>query len=317
MNISVISCPNGMGHFYRLLEITKILAKKNKIYFFCSKKQIKKLNENFKNISFYPILEDVNIEEKKINFLINFFNRDLTKIKKINDSNIIISDNLINKIYLKKKFILISNFFWGKNFKLKTKKYKIYQNLEKEFLKNNTVLQNRYFGNSYNYIFKKSFINFTGKKSNNNHKQKTNKIFFYMRKKLNIFPIIKILQNKFEIYSNSPSKKHNIKYHNLNTSLNEFSFLLGRPGLGIITDSVKFKIPLLSYIEENATREMVDNNKLIKKYRIGILLNKNSKSVNEVLNLNLKSNKYKKYINNLSKFKFNGEIDILNYVKKI
>ena len=29
MIISVIACPNGMGHFYRLLDISKVIAKKN------------------------------------------------------------------------------------------------------------------------------------------------------------------------------------------------------------------------------------------------------------------------------------------------
>ena len=134
---------------------------------------------------------------------------------------------------------------------------------------------------------------------------------------MNIFPLIKFLQTKYEIYSNNPSKKNNIKYFNLDKNLNEFVFLLGRPGFGIITDSVKFKVPLLSFLEKDATKEMIVNNKLIKKYRIGIMLNQNKKSINEVLNLDIKSSKYKKYINNLSKFKFNGEKDILNYVKKI
>ena len=72
---------------------------------------------------------------EKIDFLIHFYNKDLTKIKEINNSQIIISDNLINKIYLKKKFILISNFFWGKNFQIKSKKYESYKNIEKRFFK--------------------------------------------------------------------------------------------------------------------------------------------------------------------------------------
>ena len=36
MIISVIACPNGLGHFYRLLEISKVIAK-NIIYFFVQK----------------------------------------------------------------------------------------------------------------------------------------------------------------------------------------------------------------------------------------------------------------------------------------
>lgn len=317
MHISIIACPNGLGHFYRLLDIAKALSKKNKIYFFCSKKQIKNLDFKLINIDFIPILKDLNIEEKKIDFLINFFYKDLAKIKKIKNSKIIISDNLINKIYLKKRYILISNFFWGENFKLTSKKYEKYKNLEKKFLKNNIILQNRYFGHSHNDDFKKKFINFTGKKSQITIKHKKNKIFVYLRKKMKIFPLIKILQSKYEIYSNNSSKRYNIKYHDLNTGLHQFSFLLARPGFGTISDAIRFKVPILSYVEKSDTREMFVNNELINKYKIGILLNKNKKSINEVLNIHNNKKKYKKYLNNLTKFKFNGENDIVNYVKKI
>jgi len=315
MHISVISCPNGMGHFYRLIDIAKVLSKNNKIYFFCSKKQMNKLKCKLKNIDFIPILKNLNIEEKKIDFLINFYNQDLTKIKKINISKIIISDNLINKIYLKKKFILISNFYWGKNFQLKSKEYKIYQDLEKKFLKNNTILQNRYFGHSYNSNFKKKLINFTGSKIKSNNKIKKKKIFFFFRKKMKIFPIFKFLQSKYEIYSNKPLKKYDIKYHDLNMGLHQFIFLLARPGFGSISDSVKFQIPILSYVEKNETKEIIINNKLIKKYKIGISLNKNT--IGKLLNINHNLSEYKEYLNNLNKFRFDGEVDIVDYVKKI
>jgi spore coat polysaccharide biosynthesis predicted glycosyltransferase SpsG len=59
MLISIIACPNGMGHFYRLLDIAKALSKKNKIYFLCSKKQKGKLDNKFDNINFIPIMEDI------------------------------------------------------------------------------------------------------------------------------------------------------------------------------------------------------------------------------------------------------------------
>ena len=317
MHISVISCPNGMGHFYRLLDIAKALSKKNQIHFFCSKKQKNKLDHKINNINFIPIIEDINIEEKKIDFLIDFYNRDLTKIKKIYNSKIIISDNLINKIYLRKKFLLISNFFWGKNFQIKSKKYEIYRNLEKKFLRSNKILQNRYFGHKYDDIITKDFINFTGKKFKNLDKTKKNKIFLYLRKKIKILSVINALQSKYEFYSNIPSKKYNIKPHNLDKGLRKFKFLLARPGFGTISDAIRFNIPILSYVEKNETKEILINNKLIKKYKIGILLNKSKKSINQVLDISHNINRYKMYLKNLTKFKFNGEKDIINYVKKI
>lgn len=318
MNISIIACPNGMGHFFRLLDIAKILSKKYQIFFFCTKKQKDKLKHKINNIRFIPMMESVNIENKKIDFLINFYNKDLIKIKKIKNSKLIISDNLINKIYIKKKFLLISNFFWGKNFRLTSQKYQIYKELERKFLNKNTVIQNKYFGQNYNKKSQKFLINFTGEIFKTIQKKKRkNIIFIYLRKKIKIMPLVVKLQSKYEFYSNNSSKKFNIKKYDLNNGLQQFKFLLGRPGLGIITDGIKFKIPILSYVEKNETNEMKVNNKLIKDYKIGISLNKNKKNLNKVLSMSCDEDEYVKYTNNIKKFKFNGEIDILNYVKKI
>jgi hypothetical protein len=316
MNISIIACPNGMGHFFRLLDIAKILSIKYQIFFFCTKKQKDKLKHKINNIKFIPMMENLNIDDGKIDFLINFYNKDLIKIKKFKDSKLIISDNLINKIYTKKNFLLISNFFWGKNFKLRSKKYQIYKELEKKFLKKNNVIQNRYFGQTYNKNSKKILINFTGKNFQISNKKK-NKIFIYSRKKLKIMPLVVKLQSKYEFYSNNSSKKFNIKKYDLNNGLQQFKFLLGRPGLGSITDAIKFKVPILSYVEKNETNEILVNNKLIKKYRIGISLGNDKKKLDKVLSMSYKENEYIKYINNIKKFKFNGEMEILNYVKKI
>ncbi len=314
MIISVIACPNGMGHFYRLLDISKVIAKKNIIYFFCSKNQFKKINSKFKNIFFIPIIKNAKIDEENFEYLIKFYYKDLLSIKEIFNSDLIISDNLINKIYTKKKFILISNFFWGDNFTSKTKKNKIYLKIEKNYLKQNIVLQNKYFGHTLSYKFNTLHFNFTGKRIKNK-KIKRNKIFYYYRKNIKIFPIIKILQSKFEIYSNKSFPKYKIKYFNLNKGLSEFKFLLARPGMGSITDSIKFNVPILSYLGKDDCIEMHKNNKLIKKYKIGFVLNKKEKDINELLFL--KKDKYIKLLKNLNKFRFGGEKQVLNYVKNL
>ena len=53
--------------------------------------------------------------------------------------------------------------------------------------------------------------------------------------------------------------------------------------MGSITDSIKFNVPILSYLNENDTIEMEKNNRLIKKYKIGFVLNKKEKDINEVI----------------------------------
>ena len=315
MIISVIACPNGLGHFYRLLEISKVIAKKNIIYFFCSKNQLKKIDSKFKNISFIPIIKNAKIDEKDFEFLIKFYHKDLSKIQEVINSDLIISDNLINKIYTKKKFLLISNFFWGNNFISVSRKNKIYLKIEKNYLKKNKIFQNKYFGHDLNYKLDKLNFNFTGKKIKNN-KIRRNKIFFYSKKNnQNILHMIKVLQSKFEIYSNKSFPKYNIKYFDLNKGLSKFKFLLARPGMGSITDSIKFNVPILSYLVKDDCIEMYKNNELIKKYKIGFVLNKKEKDINEILFL--KKNKYIQLLKNLNKFKFGGEKQILNYVKNL
>ena len=95
--------------------------------------------------------------------------------------------------------------------------------------------------------------------------------------------MIKVLQSKFEIYSNKSFPKYNIKYFDLNKGLSKFKFLLARPGMGSITDSIKFNVPILSYLVKDDCIEMYKNNELIKKYKIGFVLNKKEKDINEIL----------------------------------
>lgn len=310
----MLVCPNGMGHFYRLFHIARFLSRKYHIYFFCSRKQYKMINVKLKNIKPVCLFKDVEIDEKNLDFLLNFYNKDLNKLQKIRESKIIISDNLINKIYLKKKFILISNFFWGKSFKTKSKKFKIYKKFEKKFVRTQNILQNKYFALPYDKYLNKSYINFTGIHRRRRNKLKKNRIFIYNRKNIQIFPIIENLKSKYEFFSNVPNEKYNIKFFDINNGLDEFKFILARPGLGSISDCIRYNVPILSFIENNKNLEMLQNNKLIKKYDIGFLLN-NKKNLNKVLNIS--PGVYNRLSANLKNFKFCGERDVLNYVKKI
>ena len=319
MTISIIACPNGFGHFYRLIDIACHLSKSYKVNLICTKEQFKKINNSkYKKINFITILKQVIINQKNSCFLYDFYRKDLEKIEEIKFSSLIISDNLINKIYIKKKFILLSNFFWGKVFNLKTIKFKKYQKIEDNFIKNNEIFQNKYFGLKNDKAKKTVKINFTGKKRINlsstiNYENKS--IFFY-NKNQNKFPseIIKKLQNKYRIVSNYPIKKMNIGYHNKDHGLNNFSFIISRPGLGSITDSIRYNVPLIYYFQNEKNKEMEENIKLIRKYEIGLPVNRKSDTIDRIVKLELSG--YKRLFNNLKKFKFNGEKKILSYVSK-
>ena len=320
MTISIITCPNGFGHFYRLIDIAYHLSKSYKVNLICTKEQLRKINNNkYKKINFIVILKQIIINQKNSSFLYDFYCKDLEKIEEIKTSSLIISDNLINKIYVKKKFILLSNFFWGKVFNLKTVKFKKYQKIEDNFLRNNEIFQNKYFGLKNNKIKKTIKINFTGEKKKiglSSAVNYNNKSIFFYNKNQNKFPgeIIKKLQNKYKIVSNYPIKKMNIKYYNKDRGLNNFSFIISRPGLGSITDSIRYNVPLIYYFQNEKNNEMEKNIILIKRYEIGLPVSIKSNTIDRIVKLELSG--YKRLFNNLKKFKFNGEKKILNYVGK-
>ena len=89
---------------------------------------------------------------------------------------------------------------------------------------------------------------------------------------------------------------------------------MSRPGLGSITDSVRYNVPIIYYLEDESNNEMIVNISLIKKYRIGLPILKKTNINNEILKLKILD--YNKLFNNLKKFSFNGEKKILEYVKK-
>ena len=115
MTISIIACPNGFGHFYRLIDIARHLSKSYKVNLICTKEQFKKINNSkYKKINFITILKQVIINQKNSCFLYDFYRKDLEKIEEIKFSSLIISDNLINKIYIKKNSYYFQIFFGGR-----------------------------------------------------------------------------------------------------------------------------------------------------------------------------------------------------------
>jgi len=310
--ITLISSPNGYGHFFRLLDIANFLVKKHKIIFLCTKKQKEKIKNNhkFKKIKFSAKIKDFNLKENAFKFLYKFYSEDLLKIREINESKLIISDNLINKIYLKKKFLLVGNFLWGKITKNKSKYYKNYIKLENNYLKNNCLIQNRYFRTKIDAkkIIK---INFTGKKIkhlNIHEKLKNRKIFYYknFEDEYSHKLLVKLAKD-YKIFSNCKfiTKKYKeIEFMKINLKkMAHFTFLLSKPGLGTIKDSLMIGVPIILKNTE-LNKEYSNNAKQVKKLKIG-LIDKDINFYYDIKNMHL--NKYKKIIESQNKIEFSGE----------
>lgn len=314
--VTLISCPNGFGHFYRLISLAKFLRTKNfRIFFICSIEQKKKINK-IKGIKFIPLFKNQNLKNDPFGFLLKFYHKNINDYGFIKKSNIIISDNLINKIYIKKKYFLISNFFWGE---IKNDKYLQrfkYKRLENYFLKSNKfIFQNKYFNSSKKIKSKK--INFFGKSCKNSIYDK-NKIFCYISEKDKIPDNYLKFLKQFKIYTNNKRvlRKHkNYNFFNLDSIgkvYKKFKFIFAKPGLSSIADAIKYKIPLITF-KLDSDSELNYNLKKIKEYNIGIILN--NIKYKKLFDINNNS-KYLKYIKNLNFFKFNGEKEIYKFIKK-
>ena len=137
--------------------------------------------------------------------LIKLYNLKISK--KINKTDIFISDNLLNKYLVKEKYFFAFKFFLGgyKSFK---KIFLKYRSLENKFLRNNTlkIISNRYFGMKKKISLQNIKIGFTSNKIIkiiNFHKK-------YKEKKCSVsfeIPeyrlIEKLIENGYKIYSNN------------------------------------------------------------------------------------------------------------------
>ncbi len=330
MIVSFLICPNGNGHLFRTIDLIDFILKKKanlKINIFCSKKHHLKIH-NYKfssrKMSIFPIIPNYDLRKNTYSRLINLYNLRLSK-KVIDETDIFISDNLINKYLPKTSTILHSNFFWSEVYSSKENLSK-YKNIEKKFLTQNTcgIISNRYFGTCKQKVnFEKIKIGFTSKKNS----KKTKLLTKYKEKKILVYfsgndlcpdnLIDKLIQNGYRVYSDNISLLRNnkiLKFNRKKNKMENFSYLITKPGLGSIKDSIKYKIlPIFYFKKDNF--EYVENFKklaMIKKVFKNNHLNE-EKIFKIVKNINFLT--YKNILNELDKFKFDGDQIFWNFLK--
>jgi hypothetical protein len=297
MNITLIASDNGLGHIKRVIEFSNILIKKNKIRLLIPKKFFSKfkINKLIKVIDFEMRL---NVKNKSYNY--NWTKR-LDK-KHINNSDLIICDNLPEIIKFNKKTIIVANFFWHHILPIQHKKKIFLDKLLRT--KNIPIFGNYLFVN--NLIKKKfntakiGFIgNFQGKKRRNiknilialgtskiDHKQQniinkqiTKMIENINTEKFNIYldPLVK-LEKKF--------KKKLFKADFSNSMYNWIDVAIIKPGLGTITECLERAIPIICYTK-NLNNEFKYNVSVLKNKNLGITIsdfNQVPKLIKEVIN---------------------------------
>ena len=329
-------CSHGFGHIKRDLGLIREILKFDsdiKIYIYVN------LN-HYMDFSPYIIEWYPNLNQDKIIFDTNYMNNSpdylntsgysfqlycewINELKKIefNKNSIIFSDNLIGLIAVNKQAILIGSFLWTEIKSMTTKSdYKKIHEYEVSLLRkykpkmlgiNQIVMPG--------VLNKTNFISFpwlcdkfsNQKEENIKDNKKTILISGGSNKIIKDVENIINLLSKHDlciyvdngIYNNLNQKKDVSIFDYKESSYKCIRYIIGRPGIGLLLDSIKYSIPILM-IFETENEEMIHNSNIVSKLGFGININSFhiEKSANNELISIITNNKlykdFKKALNN-------------------
>jgi UDP:flavonoid glycosyltransferase YjiC (YdhE family) len=307
-SISFIVCSNGYGHLKRCLQVVDALPKGYTINFFCKEPQLlyAKNEINFKKdiqinfISKYSMNEFSWIEEQKITWdKYNYWKRALENSQELSKSDLIISDNHVLPVSLFDRLILMGSFLWHDvTLTANIQGQEIIAH-EKELLSNKptsliclgdmvmpslnnqvSLLKQGWFTQRVDIPYvgsKTKKILITGGGTELINKQLLNLVYIIAKKNIN-----------YEYFLDSKLFKMN---KDLNRNLKLFSFsdedfasldyVVCRPGIGILTDCVRFSIPSI-VINDGFNQEINHNTKMVNELGIGIGIDININNTHEV-----------------------------------
>jgi len=308
MKLFFVVCNNGLGHFKRCIEILFKLTKKIKHYeanIACEKWQVNRFSDNYmikeliskNNIRWHfdIISPGIKIEKDPLLYhdgrLINWIER-LDGIRSFEKSDIVLSDNLVQVLSLRKDAILQGSFFWSDVFEYlypKDNYVKDFINSERLLLDSNkpNMICNKFL--AMDSIFKKTKPVLTEWSGHDPKKRKNNNL--NKRKKIAILigattlaesiarKLIMILSETS--YDIAVPKNINSKIQN-NNNISSFNFgsedflscdlAICRPGLGTIQDCIYYSLPMIMFYE-NDNIELKNNALKISELGMGIILN--------------------------------------------
>ena len=319
-SVAILACNNGLGHIKRACILNQLLLNRgidvklygdeSKINLFTNSKKIKKLN-NIININNLPdALTYKYCSEDSITSVFREFS------KRIN-SSFLISDNYYEPFLFGCEGALLANFLWtdlidnhktGQILK-KLEKFSKLTILTSPFAKN--YLKDcinrekvKIFGESKPQLNDKNYI-FICKGFGNWTECFENEIEDYFINNKNIFLGYKILYDKNFKNLNLPSVYNCEKY--LGNLTDDFighaSCIVGRPSVGILTDSLSLKIPFIP-VFSSKDKESLHNSEVLKNLYPKTMSIKNT-SISE----------QRKIIKKLD-LDMNGEHDAINFIHK-
>ena len=304
LRISFIVCSNGFGHFKRVLGVAQALIEVDKnctITIFCANKHIdliSNLQPNFRISSDKNIRFNKSISRFEINFLkikkgsYSKYQKWLQVIssnKKLIDSDLIVSDNHIAPLNVFNNVILMGSFIWHDLKKSSVIDYKMIVSLEKRILNTNKpqilCLRSMAMHNlskNTNPVFAPWFT-----EKHECRFSKKNSSVLITGGGTSLFDDILIqlsncllnLDDKLVIHLDS---KLFDKYSFPKERVKLFSFkdedfgklkaIICRPGIGILTDCVKYNIPVIA-VNDNSNLEISSNALNVERLKLGILIN--------------------------------------------
>ena len=266
-DVSFIVCPNGFGHFRRFIFVCNELKKNNitvKIYTDKSKFNnyinSRSIENNFsiENISWLPIAQDY----KDKNFFLNNFKNLCMKIK----SPLIVSDNYIEPLLFKKDAFVIANFLFHEEMLNESDEY--FKNLNKIDYEKANIFSSIFAMNYMNQFKKVQKLSLVGQQyeqlETNDHiilskglgcwSDDFDKIVLeYSQKNLSNYKgIVYIDQSLIGIMSKLKLIGLSVKLSSFKIDLiSRASAIIGRPSIGILTESFEYRIPFIPLVGSN------------------------------------------------------------------
>lgn len=321
MKGAIFASNNGKGHITRSINIANFLSKYFKIDLHLNLKKISKIRISRK-------INKINFQHGRVKHII--YNLKWSKkYENSNKYNFIISDNLPEVIKFNSVIFIYANFFWHDILNI---------NHLNHFKKINNHLQNKRIPIFGNYMFQKidkkfktKKIGFIGKFKGKQKKNKKNILVslgtadISIKTEKKILNDLKIFFKKVDLknYNFFIDKKYFLKlksiFKNIQVakydaiSLSKMSFAIIKPGFGIITDCLKFGIPMIS-IKYKFNNEFVYNSKILSSYKL-LITTGNLSFIEKKIKL-LKISELNKMVKVYRNLRWNGERDLLNHLKK-
>ena len=313
MEILFVVCPNGYGHIKRSVLIAEKLIrlrKKIKISWYYSNSSLEYFLSSSSNklkekSNIYTFNDNESISLYSLN-LVGFETRFFEWSKKLdnliieNNFDLVVSDNLATPLLYHDKCIMVGSFVWHSvikknsvNKNVMKSEMQVFRDMRPtiftmkdfampEVTRYGNVIEvpsilNKYLpGNDKKVKKKKNSILITAGKSgeliNAFNKIKT----YLMKEKICSIYYDKILDNK-------PSTNCENNFDYTDQSFSKIQLIICRPGIGTITDAIRFDIPLI-VDKYYSNLEMEFNSKKIEELGIGLRLDfKNKKKFSQVI----------------------------------